>query len=79
MVSKAAERSRRQRQVTCFLQMALIMELCSESRTASVERNVVYADWKELKRELEFKCRDRLSLTMRSVYFDRNDKFEIGL
>ena len=65
--------------MTCLLQMALMMELCSESRTDSVERKAVYADWKELKRELEFKCRDRRSLTMRSVNFDRNDKFEIGL
>lgn len=79
MVSKAAERSRRQRQVTCLLQMALIMESCSESRTDSVERKAEYADWKELKRELEFKCRDRRSLTIRSVNFDRNDKLEIGL
>ena len=40
MVSKAAERSRRQRQVTCFLQMARMMESWRE-RTDSVEWNVV--------------------------------------
>ena len=41
MVSNAAERSRRQRQVTCCLQMARVMESCRERRTDSVEWNVV--------------------------------------
>ena len=41
MVSNAAERSRRQRQVTCLLQMARMMESWMERRTDSVEWNMV--------------------------------------
>jgi len=79
MVSKAADKSSRQRQVTCCWPSAWIRWSCSDRRTVSVELNLRYADWSGLNSVFWVRWSVKRDLTTRSIIFDMVERLEMGL
>jgi len=79
MVSKAAERSSRQRQVTCWRPMALIRWSWMEMSRVSVEWNFWYADWSGLRSWIRTRWSVKRDWTTRSTILDMVERLEIGL
>ena len=77
MVSKAAERSSRQRQVTCGRPMALIRWSWMERSRVSVEWNFRYADWSGLKSWFRTRWSLKRDWTTRSTILDMVERLEI--
>ena len=78
IVSKAAERSNRQRQETCCWLMALIRWSCRDKSVVSVEWCWVQAYWLGLYKEFKERWSCRRLLTIRSVILEMNDRLDIG-
>ena len=79
MVSKAADKSSRQRQVTCCSPTAWIRWSCIDRRTVSVEWNLRYADWSGLNRVFWVRWSVKRHLTTRWIILDIVERLEMGL
>ena len=79
MVSKAAVKSNKHKQVILLRLLAVIKLSYTDNSVVSVEWNFVYADWNLLYSELLDRCSSRRVLIIFSIILEMKDRLEIGL